>query len=101
MYFWYFLVTDVSIFDNLVAAPISRSWTIRVSRRPSGVLLDQSRIRIATDQGSGYSRTCFYVVISVHGISRLYAIAQIAAKGSSVAVFAFGTALFSSRRPRC
>lgn len=122
MFFWYFLVTAVSIFDNLVAAPFTRSWTIRVSRKPTGILLDETiakitdrggrygnaleaikagpntnqRIRIATDRGSGYSRTCFYVVISVHGISRLHAIAQIVSKASSVAVFAFGTALFAS-----
>lgn len=121
MYFWYFLVTAVSIFDNLVAAPFSRSWSIRVSRRPAGVLIDDSippitdrsrydnaldaikagpntnqRIRIATDRGSGYSRSCFYVVISEHGISRWHAAAQVLAKASSVAVFAFGTALFAS-----
>ncbi|EEU48960.1 uncharacterized protein NECHADRAFT_75641 [Fusarium vanettenii 77-13-4] len=121
MYFWYFLVTGVSIFDNLVAAPFTRSWTIRVSRKPTGILLDDTvsritdrrkydnaleaikagpntnqRIRIATDKGSGYSRTCFYVVVSVQGISRMHAIAQIISKASSVAVYAFGTALFAS-----
>ncbi|KAJ4318735.1 hypothetical protein N0V84_006728 [Fusarium piperis] len=121
MYFWYFLVTGVSIFDNLVAAPFTRSWTIRVSRKPTGILLDDTvckitdrrkydnaleaikagpntnqQIRIATDRGSGYSRTCFYVVISVQGISRMHAIAQIISKASSVAVYAFGTALFAS-----
>jgi hypothetical protein len=121
MYFWYFLVSAVSIFDNLVAAPFTRSWTVRVSRKPSGILLDETvrkitdrsryenaleaikagpntnqRIRISTDQGSGYSRTCFYVVISIQGISRLHAVAQVLSKGASVAVFAFGTALFAS-----
>ncbi|KAM6532465.1 hypothetical protein FSOLCH5_001888 [Fusarium solani] len=121
MYFWYFLVTGVSIFDNLVAAPFTTSWTIRVSRKPTGILLDDTvskitdrrkydnaleaikagpntnqRIRIATDKGSGYSRTCFYVVVSVQGISRMHAIAQIISKASSVAVYAFGTALFAS-----
>ncbi|WAO84590.1 Hypothetical protein NCS54_00180900 [Fusarium falciforme] len=121
MYFWYFLVTGVSIFDNLVATPFTTSWTIRVSRKPTGILLDDTvskitgrrkydnalgaikvgpntnqRIRIATDGGSGYSRTCFYVVGSVQGISRMHAIAQIISKASSVAVYAFGTALFAS-----
>ncbi|KAH0593773.1 hypothetical protein MHUMG1_08524 [Metarhizium humberi] len=123
MYFWYLLVSAVSIFDNLVAAPFTRSWTIRVSRKPTGILLDDTvpritdrrggryanalealkagpntnqHIRIATDKGSGYSRTCFYVVISIQGISRLHAIAQVLSKGASVAVFAFGTALFAS-----
>ena len=121
MYFWYFLVSGVSIFDNLVAAPFTRSWTIRVSRRPTGIILDETvlkitdrkrygnaleaikagpntnqHIRISTDRGSGYSRTCFYVVVSVQGISRLHAVAQVISKGASVAVFAFGTALFAS-----
>lgn len=121
MYFWYFLVSGVSVFDNLVAAPFTRSFTIRVSRKPSGILLDESvpkitdrkrydnalealkagpntnqQIRIATDQGSCYSRTCFYVIVSVHGISRLHATAQVISKAASVAVFAFGTALFAS-----
>lgn len=123
MYFWYFLVSAVSIFDNLVAAPFTRSWTIRVSRKPTGILLDNNvrkitnrrggkyanalevlkagpntnqHIRIATDKGSGYSRTCFYVVVSVQGISRLHAVAQVLSKAASVAVFAFGTALFAS-----
>ncbi|KAM6537939.1 hypothetical protein FALCPG4_003835 [Fusarium falciforme] len=121
MYFWYTLVTGVSIFDNLVAAPFTTSWTIRVSRKPTGILLDDTvskitdrrkydnaletikagpntnqRIRIATDKGSGYSRTCFYVVVSAQGISRMHAIAQIISKASSVAVYAFGTALFAS-----
>ncbi|KAJ4195639.1 hypothetical protein NW755_001799 [Fusarium falciforme] len=121
MYFWYFLVTGVSIFDNLVATPFTTSWTIRVSRKPTGILLDDTVskitdrrkydnaletikagpntnqwIQIATDKGSGYSRTCFYVVVSVQGISRMNAIAQIISKASSVAVYAFGTALFAS-----
>ncbi|KAJ4259933.1 hypothetical protein NW757_001881 [Fusarium falciforme] len=121
MYFWYFLVTGVSIFDNLVATPFTTSWTIRVSRKPTGILLDDTVskitdrrkydnaletikagpntnqwIQIATDKGSGYSRTCFYVVVSVQGISRMNANAQIISKASSVAVYAFGTALFAS-----
>lgn len=121
MYFWYFLVTAVSIFDNLVAAPFTKSYTIRVSRMPTGIVLDHTaakitdrnryenaleaiksnpninqRIRIAADTASAYSRTCFYVVISIQGISRPHAIAQILAKAASVAVFAFGTALFAS-----
>ncbi|KAH7144096.1 hypothetical protein B0J13DRAFT_595692 [Dactylonectria estremocensis] len=85
IYFWYFLVSAVSIFDNLVATPFTCSW-------PN---INQ-RIRIAIDKGSGYSRTCFYVVISIQGISRLHAIAQILSKASSVAVFAFRTTLFAS-----
>jgi hypothetical protein len=121
MYFWYFLVSGVSVFDNLVAAPFTRSWTIRVSRRPTGILLDETvrkitdrrryanalealkagpntnqHLRVVADRGSGYSRTCFYVVVSIQGISRVHAIAQVLSKGASVAVFAFGTALFAS-----
>lgn len=114
-------MTVLAIFDNLVAAPFTKSWTIRVSKTPTGLVLDSNAIkitdtsryrnalefikagpnmnqtpRIATDTGASYPRTCFYVVICVHGISTLHAIAQILAKCSSVAVFAFGTALFAS-----
>ncbi|KAK7421205.1 hypothetical protein QQX98_002335 [Neonectria punicea] len=40
MYFWYFLVSGVSIFDNIVAAPFTKSWKTRVSRMPSGLVFD-------------------------------------------------------------
>ncbi|ROW14965.1 hypothetical protein VPNG_03441 [Cytospora leucostoma] len=123
MWFWYFLITVVSVFDNIIAAPFTHSWTIRVSRRPTGIILDRDhnspritdtsrhanalecleanpntsqRILISNSEATTYSRTCFYVVISVQGISTLHAIAQILSKGASVAVFAFGTALFAS-----
>ncbi|KAI0439509.1 hypothetical protein F4803DRAFT_531144 [Xylaria telfairii] len=121
MWFWYFLVTVVAIFDNLVAAPFTKSWTIRISRSPTGIIFDDTapkihnnaqypnaldfikagpvmnqKIRIASNTGASFPRTCFYAVISVHGISTIHAIAQVVAKMSSVAVFAFGTALFAS-----
>ncbi|KAI0968732.1 hypothetical protein F4678DRAFT_481914 [Xylaria arbuscula] len=121
MWFWYFLVTVVAIFDNLVAAPFTKSWTIRISRSPTGIILDSTapkiynnlkytnaldfikagpvmnqRVRIASNKGASFPRTCFYAVISVNRISTIHAIAQVVAKLSSVAVFAFGTALFAS-----
>ncbi|KAI0520940.1 hypothetical protein F5B22DRAFT_598928 [Xylaria bambusicola] len=121
MWFWYFLVTVVAIFDNLVAAPFTKSWTVRISRSPTGIILDETapkiynnpqypnalafikagpvmnqRVRIAANTGASYPRTCFYAVISVKRISTVHAIAQVVAKLSSVAVFAFGTALFAS-----
>ncbi|KAJ8108579.1 hypothetical protein ONZ43_g6382 [Nemania bipapillata] len=121
MWFWYFLVTVVAIFDNLVAAPFTKSWTIRISRAQTGIILDPSaskiydnignrnaleflragpkmnqRVRLATATGTMFSRTAFYVVISVKGIDAIHSIGQVVAKLSSVAVFAFGTALFAS-----
>ncbi|KAI1734267.1 hypothetical protein F4680DRAFT_471267 [Xylaria scruposa] len=121
MWFWYFLVTVVAVFDNLVAAPFTQSWTIRISRSPTGIILDNTapkifnnpkysnalefikagpvmnqRVRIASNRGASFPRTCFYAVISVNRISTIHAIAQVVAKGSSVAVFVFGTALFAS-----
>ncbi|ETS82470.1 hypothetical protein PFICI_04346 [Pestalotiopsis fici W106-1] len=121
MWFWYFLVTAVAIFDNLVAAPFMKSWTIRVSKAQTGLMLGidapkiwnatdypnafefiksgpglNRKIRVSPDQGLTYPRTCFYVVISVNRISSMHAAAQVIAKCSNVAVFAFGTALFAS-----
>lgn len=121
MWFWYFLVTVVAVFDNLVAAPFTQSWTIRISRSPTGIILDSKapkiynnakysnaldfisagpmmnqRVRVASNRGASFPRTCFYAVISVNSISSIHAIAQVVAKMSSVAVFAFGTALFAS-----
>lgn len=59
MYLWYFLVSAVSLFDNLVATPFVRNWAIRVSRRPGGILLDDSVRKItrrnATPTCSMYS----------------------------------------------
>jgi hypothetical protein len=123
MYFWYFLVIVVSVFDNLVAAPFTKSWTIRVSKAPTGVIVDSTlarvtqlddprfetimdrlkaginlkhRITIRENEPSTYSRTCFYVVISIEGIDGWHAFLQTISRGCSVAVFAFGTALFAS-----
>ncbi|KAI0107893.1 hypothetical protein GGR51DRAFT_515474 [Nemania sp. FL0031] len=121
MWFWYFLVTVVAVFDNLVAAPFTKSWTIRISKSPTGIILDDTatkiyehpkypnalefiksgpvmnqKVRVASNQGASFPRTCFYAVISVNRISTIHAIAQVVAKLSSVAVFAFGTALFAS-----
>ncbi|KAK8096075.1 hypothetical protein PG999_014097 [Apiospora kogelbergensis] len=119
MWFWYCLVTAVAIFDNLVAAPFTKSWTIRVSRTPTGLILDETLRKITDPRypnaleyikagpvmnqrlrvshvATSYPRTCFYVVISVQGISPVHAAAQVLAKTGSVAVYAFGTALFAS-----
>ncbi|KAI1343875.1 hypothetical protein F5Y15DRAFT_180729 [Xylariaceae sp. FL0016] len=52
--------------------------------------------RIVKATGSSYPRTCFHVVISVHRISKPHAFLQVVAKACSVAVFAFGTAIFAS-----
>ena len=48
--------------------------------------------------GEPYSkdRTCFYVVVSQEGIKPVHAVMQIVVKMSSIAVFAFGTALFAA-----
>ncbi|KAK8127040.1 uncharacterized protein PG998_002799 [Apiospora kogelbergensis] len=97
----------------------SKSWTIRVSRTPSGLILDETlrkitdpryanalehikagpvmnqRLRVS-HAATSYPRTCFYVVTSVQGISPVHAAAQVVAKTGSVAVYSFGTALFAS-----
>ncbi|KAF2000172.1 hypothetical protein P154DRAFT_410884, partial [Amniculicola lignicola CBS 123094] len=123
IFFWYFLVIMVSIFDNIVAAPFTKSWTLRVAKAPSKVKVqsvhppitqfDHSRHKTIFDRfkegvhlhhnltvdehdQSTYSRTCFYVVISVEGISGWHAFAQFLSRTSGVIVFAFGTALFAS-----
>ncbi|KAI1299879.1 hypothetical protein F5Y03DRAFT_408597 [Xylaria venustula] len=61
----------------------------------AGPVMNQ-KVRIASNIGASFQRTCFYAVISVNRISAVHAIAQVVAKLSSVAVFAFGTALFAS-----
>ncbi|KAI1247583.1 hypothetical protein MGN70_011473 [Eutypa lata] len=121
MWFWYFLVVVVSIGESLLAAPFSKSWTIRVSQKPLGIsvsttahkITDRSRhpnaleyikkgvntrhrITIGSLQPSVYNKMCFYVVISVEGVTRWHAIMKTVSKSCSVAVFAFGTALFAS-----
>ena len=42
------------------------------------------------------SRSCFYVVVSKEGISWQHAAIKVVSKGSSLAVYAFGTALFAA-----
>jgi len=123
MFFWYALVIATSVFDNIVAAPFTSSWTIRVAKAPTRIMVDQTqshitqfdhtrwptiidrlkagvnikhRVTIADTDPSIYSRTCFYVVISVQGISSFHAFLQVISRLCSVAVFAFGTALFAS-----
>ncbi|KAI1343876.1 hypothetical protein F5Y15DRAFT_411729 [Xylariaceae sp. FL0016] len=46
MWFWCFLVSLVAIFDNLVAAPFTKSWTIRVSRAPTGIIIDENASKV-------------------------------------------------------
>ncbi|KAH7156356.1 hypothetical protein EDB81DRAFT_840495 [Dactylonectria macrodidyma] len=84
MYFRYLFVTAVSYLT-----------TLALGCRLQSVILE-TVLSNEIPVGSGYSRTCFYVVVSVQGISRMHGIAQIVSNASSVAVFAFGTALFAS-----
>ncbi|KAI3342153.1 hypothetical protein F4824DRAFT_495090 [Ustulina deusta] len=46
MWVWYILVTVVAVFDNLVAAPFTKSWTIRISRSPTGIIFDTTATKI-------------------------------------------------------
>lgn len=120
MYFWFFLVTVTSVFENLVADPFTKNYTLRVCKAPNNVRISDSappvkndkftyaldrieagvnthnRITINRLEPSTSSRTCFYVIISIEGMSVWQSIAQIISKASTVAVFAFGTALFAS-----
>lgn len=121
MYFWYFLVIITSVFDNYVAAPFKSSWTMRVSRAPSNInvspgapyLVDQDReVNIITRlrQGvsartqlsktgngtSDWSGSCFYVVVSIEGVTGWHAVFTAISKGCTISVFAFGTAIFAS-----
>lgn len=123
MFFWYFLVVVVSVFDNIVAAPFTHSWTIRVAKAPSKVMVDNTQSRITDFERDRYTtiikclkaginqkhritipdnepdvswRSCFYVVISVQGILGFHPFLQILSRAFSVGIFAFGTVLFAS-----
>ncbi|KAF2476683.1 uncharacterized protein BDR25DRAFT_339610 [Lindgomyces ingoldianus] len=123
MWFWYFIVIVASVFDNVVAAPFTKSWTLRVAKAPTKLIVDNTQSRVTNfdrtrfptimdrlhaginlqhhvtiqeNDPSSYSRTCFYVVVSVEGISKLHAFFQVLSRGCSVVAFAFGTALFAS-----
>lgn len=120
MYFWYFLTVCVSILDSVIAEPFSKSYKLRVSRAPSNLVIGeetpclqnlpdatalevlkrgintQSMVTIGDVSTDNWSRTCFYVILSVEGMSTLRAILQSVSKGCSIAVYAFGTTLFAS-----
>ena len=120
MYFWYFLVVLTSVIDNIVAAPFAGNWTMRISKAPDNIIISdrassiiddrfpnvldrlsagvntRNRLIIRDEEPSTSSSTCFYVVISVEGISSARAIAQVVSKGLTIAVFAFGTTVFAS-----
>ena len=57
-----------------------------------------SRTRLSKTGNGTYdwSGSCFYVVVSVEGITGLKAAMNAVSKGCSISVFAFGTALFAS-----
>ena len=119
MYVWYFLVVVTSIMENLAGVPFSESWTMRISRAPSTIAISEDAPLVAdqTDNdvinalNHGFNirskvqmpksalaqqRVCFYAVVSQEGIHVTHAILRVIAKSSSVAVFAFGTALFAA-----
>lgn len=125
MFFWYFIIIITSVFDNIVAAPFTYSWTLRVARAPSKIHADSispesrvtsfdrnlfptvmdrlkagvklnHRVSFQENDKSAYSRTCFYVVISVQGISAWHGSLQLLSRMISIVVFGFGTALFAS-----
>jgi hypothetical protein len=121
MYFWYFLVIVTSVFENYVSAPFSASWTMRVSRAPTNInisenasciidkakdpnVLDRlrngvsSRTRLSKTGNGTYdwSGSCFYVVVSIEGVTGWHALLNAISKGCTISVFAFGTALFAS-----
>jgi len=48
------------------------------------------------DDPSAQQKTCFYVIVSKEGISTLHAVMKMLSKGASLAVYAFGTAIFAA-----
>ena len=117
MHLWYLLVVVTSVMENLAAMPFRQTWSMRVSKAPSNVVVspeapDVTAVTNVIDTLlAGYNirgrvfiprtamvqpRSCFYAVISQEGISVQRAFSRIFAKWASVAVFVFGTALFAS-----
>ncbi|OJJ46797.1 hypothetical protein ASPZODRAFT_66535 [Penicilliopsis zonata CBS 506.65] len=73
----------------------SKSYPSALDRLEAGINT-HNRVMISPDSPSTMSRTCFYAVISVQGVSRLRALMQTVARAATVTVYAFGTALFAS-----
>ena len=120
MWFWYFLVVLASIIENSAGVPFTHNWTMRINRAPQTVQVftDAPKVQgrhgkdilaaikdgfnvtsvvsIASHEAYTKQNSCFYVVISVEGVSAPHATFRVISKGSSVAVFAFGTTLFAS-----
>lgn len=113
------LVIITSFMENWASSPFSDSWTMRVSKAPRAIRISEdapvvqaSHDRDVLDSlNRGYNvegrviidtephmkdRSCFYVVVSKEGVKPFHAVMRIVAKSSSIAVFAFGTALFAS-----
>lgn len=137
MYFWFFLVIVVSFLENWASTPFTSSWTMRVSRAPTNIVLpqeahcvlrnnqdperrellsnthcddtggsdiidrlrsginSQSIIRLSVDGISTFPTACFYVIVSKQEVSDTRAFLRVFCKASSLAVYAFGTALFA------
>lgn len=120
MYLWYLLVVVTSVFENIMATPFAKTWTMRISKAPGNINISDSassiiddrfpnvldrlsagvntrnRLTIRDGEPSTSSSTCFYVVISVEGITNVRATLQVISKACTIAVFAFGTTLFAS-----
>ena len=129
MYFWYFLVVVVSVFDNYFATPFRNTWTLRVSKLPRNLrgisecpsviedagdpcmALDRiersggvnSKIWLTVDDApNDVPKQCFYVLISSQsGVSHWSALIRSMSRGASVTVYAFGTTLFASCQLMC
>ena len=119
MWFWYALVVIISVLENSAGMPFTHNWTLRVAKAPSTIRISEdapevsgreqdilaalksgfnvsSSVTMANDEPYSARKSCFYVVISQEEVSAIHALLRVISKGSSVAVFAFGTTLFAS-----
>ena len=120
MWFWYFLVVLVSIMENTAGIPFTSNWTLRITKAPSNIHISRETPKVQGSDGQDVLRaihegfnitstmtisdqeayvrrnSCFYVVISAEGVSPAHAGFRVLSKGSSVAVFAFGTSIFAT-----
>ena len=104
---------------ELCRRPFTNNWTMRISRASQiiHVSADASKVQcqhgknilvtiqdglnvtmvvsIASHETYTKQNSCFYVVISVEGVSAPHAAFRVISKGGSVAFFAFSTTLFA------
>lgn len=120
MWFWYLLVAVASVIENIAGIPFTQNWTMRITKSPHNIQISHdapvvqgshdedvlqaihrgfnvtSMVTIPDQEPYVKRNSCFYVIVSAEGVSAVHACFRVISKGSSVAVFAYGTALFAS-----